>query len=331
MTYRPQLDSLRAIAVIGVMASHFLPRVDRLAPLGGMGVRLFYVLSGFLITSILLSYGDRPLGNALKTFYARRVLRIFPLFYFVLAVAALLDISVVRESLGWHLAYLSNAFIYRQGTWQGAVSHFWSLAVEEQFYLVWPWLVLGLAPARAMWIAGAMAVAAPVTVLLNPHPMASVLPTSCLDSLGLGALLAWPASRPGVMRWGARAGLPVLAASLAGRYLAVGGALADVGVGAGTSLVSAWLVGRAAEGFAGTTGRVLELRPLMYLGTISYGVYVYHAFVPYLMGRLFGAWGTAPSDWPWRFAVLSAVTIALASVSWRVLERPMLRLKARFV
>src|SRR5688500_9629941 len=86
--YWPQLDGLRAVAVGCVMAFHFIPGVDRYAPLGTMGVRLFFVLSGFLITGILLSWRGRPLGTALNVFYARRGLRIFPLFYFVLIAAA---------------------------------------------------------------------------------------------------------------------------------------------------------------------------------------------------------------------------------------------------
>ena len=76
----PQLDGLRAVAVACVLAFHFLPGLDRYAPLGSMGVRLFFVISGFLITGILLSWRGQPLGVALKTFYVRRSLRIFPVF-----------------------------------------------------------------------------------------------------------------------------------------------------------------------------------------------------------------------------------------------------------
>jgi len=95
----------------------------------------------------LLSWRVRPLAVALKTFYARRALRIFPLFYFVLAAAAVLNIGPVRDTFAWHATYLSNIYFYLRGDWHGSVSHLWSLAVEEQFYLVWPLLIL-CAPER---------------------------------------------------------------------------------------------------------------------------------------------------------------------------------------
>jgi len=95
----------------------------------------------------LLSWRGQPLAVALKTFYARRALRIFPLFYFVLAAAAVLNIGPVRDTFAWHATYLSNIYFYLRGDWHGSVSHLWSLAVEEQFYLVWPLLIL-CAPER---------------------------------------------------------------------------------------------------------------------------------------------------------------------------------------
>ncbi len=98
------------------------------------------------------------------------------------------------------------------------------------------------------------------------------------------------------------------------------------------SIVAVWLVGRAATGFGGVGGRLLELPPVMSLGTISYGVYVYHGFMPYLAGYVAGPlMAPVGPDWLWRFLVLSTATIAIASVSWRVLERPILRLKRHFV
>ena len=98
----PQLDGLRAVAVIFVMAFHFIPGIDRFAPLGSIGVRLFFVLSGFLITRILLASRAEPMGAALRSFYIRRSLRIFPQFYRVLLVAAAANLSPVRSKWEWH-------------------------------------------------------------------------------------------------------------------------------------------------------------------------------------------------------------------------------------
>jgi peptidoglycan/LPS O-acetylase OafA/YrhL len=329
-----QLDSLRALAVIFVMVFHFIPWVDRYAPLGSMGVRLFFVLSGFLITRILLASRGQLLSTAIAVFYARRFLRIFPLFYFALLAAALLNISVVRATLWWHLAYLSNVYFYLQGHWHGAVSHFWSLAVEEQFYLVWPWLILCLPRARVMWIIAAMIPLAPAVRLWSDHPMVSVLPISCLDSLGLGALLACggePSGSPArlIVRAGIWLGVPLLACAMVLRYLRIGGEYAEVAADFAVSLVAVWMVGKAVSGFRGVAGRIMEWPPLLYLGTISYGVYVYHAFMPYLLGRILG--GRVQSlHWLSRFAILAAATILTASVSWRLLERPILGMKRHF-
>ena len=324
----PQLDGLRAIAVTCVMVFHFVPWVDRVAPLGTMGVRLFFVLSGFLITGILLSWRGQPLAAALKVFYARRALRIFPLFYFVLAAAAALNIGPVRETFAWHATYLSNAYFYLRGDWHGSVSHLWSLAVEEQFYLAWPLLIL-CAPRR--WLRPvivAMIVIAPVSRLWFPNPMDSVLPTSCLDALGLGALLAINAqSHQNVVpsRIGASGGALAIVMSL--RYAGLGGQYQTVGLDFGVSLVSAWLVGRAAAGFAGLTGRWLSSLPMRSVGRISYGLYVYHGFTPYLLGRYVPGFVTMAA--PVRIVMLTSVTAVIALASWHWLEQPFLRLKSR--
>ncbi len=258
----------------------------------------------------------------------RRALRIFPLFYFSLAAAALLNIGPVRDTFAWHATYLSNVYFYVRGDWHGSVSHLWSLAVEEQFYLLWPPLIL-CAPER--WLRPAvvaMIVIAPVSRLLFPSPMDSVLPTSCLDSLGLGALLAidrWAlAPHKGVPYW---IGGPLVAVTLLLRYAGVGGQLQVVALDFGVALLSAWIVGRAASGFAGVPGRVLSWSPMMAVGRVSYGLYVYHGFTPYLLGRYVP--GFTAMNWPLRFALLTAATGVIAAVSWRWLERPFLRLKSR--
>lgn len=310
------------------MAFHFVPGVDRYAPLGTMGVRLFFVLSGFLITGILLSWRGRPLGAAIRVFYARRALRIFPLFYFVLIAAAALNIGPVRDTFAWHAAYLSNFYFYQRGDWHGSVSHLWSLAVEEQFYAVWPWLIL-CAPERWLRpIVITMILVAPVSRLLFPNPMDSVLPTSALDSLGLGALMAMPAAAP-------HKGGPygILGAALVGvtlmlRYAGLGGQYQIVGLDFGVSLLSAWAVVSAARGFAGPAGRFLSASPVMAVGRISYGLYVYHGFTPYLLGRYVP--GFIEMAWPLRTLLLTTATALIAMISWRLLEQPFLRLKPAF-
>jgi peptidoglycan/LPS O-acetylase OafA/YrhL len=275
-------------------------------------VRLFFVLSGFLITRILLT--SRP---SMREFYIRRGLRIFPLFYLVLALAAMINIGPVRSTIGWHVSYLTNAYLFQRGDWHGSISHLWSLAVEEQFYLVWPWLMLLVPERRLPAMIAAMICLAPISRLLTAGAMTSVLPLSCVDALGVGALLAFPASRLKIMSAGFLAGVPVLIAGLLLRHEI----LTDVGV----SLTAAWIVGRAARGFQGTIGALLTARPVMYVGTISYGLYLYHGFMPYVLGRYVPGFVGMPLVV--RVAMLASATLLTAVVSWRFFEAPILRFK----
>jgi hypothetical protein len=124
-------------------------------PVGAAGVKLFFVLSGFLITGILLTYRDQAeAGSVTKSaavwrFYGRRFLRIFPVYYFVLLATAAAGFPTVRETFWWHALYLTNFYIAITGDWPGYLSPFWTLAVEEQFYVMWPWVVL-FAPRRML-------------------------------------------------------------------------------------------------------------------------------------------------------------------------------------
>ena len=203
-----QLDALRAFAVLGVVACHtFDEQRQSWAQYGGYGVQLFFVISGFLITGILMDArrdADAlalPMTGVFRSFYARRALRIIPIYYVTLAIGTFIGVQGMREELGWNVLYLSNWRIALDGHWGGA-PHIWSLAVEEQFYLLWPFVVL-LAPRRLLpWAIGSMILVALVTrtALTAGTDMWSdgtgIVTPAALDALGLGALLAmlWRAS-----------------------------------------------------------------------------------------------------------------------------------------
>src|SRR6188474_573227 len=149
----PQLDGLRTLAVTAVAVSHWTP--DFLVGIvpWGTGVQLFFVLSGFLITGILLRSRPTdhgvPLSNALRVFYARRFLRIFPLYYGVLVLCLLLGAGTIYQTWPWHFSYVTNFYYWRYGHGDEVSDpflHFWSLSVEEQFYLMWPLIVLVASP-----------------------------------------------------------------------------------------------------------------------------------------------------------------------------------------
>jgi peptidoglycan/LPS O-acetylase OafA/YrhL len=344
----PQLDALRAFAVLAVLAFHYVPGVSASLQLGPIGVRLFFVLSGFLITGILLDCrravddGHVSPWLALRSFYARRFLRIFPLFYFVLIATALLDIPRVRETFFWHASFLSNLYFSLTGEWAGPTSHFWSLAVEEQFYLFWPWVILFTPRRRLLRVVLCVIVAAPVFRLLGtlygPNLIAPfILPFGCLDTLGAGALLAILSDAPvGFAVWRqrmTRAGLwvggPLMAAVLVADYYGRMGLFVAVAIDIATALLSVWLIARAAEGFGGRAGRALEFKPLLHIGMVSYGLYVYHNFMPYLVPyellRLVPyIYGLGPA----LLWTICAVTIA--SFSWAAFESPLNSFKRYF-
>jgi peptidoglycan/LPS O-acetylase OafA/YrhL len=353
----PQLDGVRALAIVAVLVWHFFSErqlIDRLVHWGRLGVVLFFVLSGFLITGILLrardatARGSLPRRAALGAFYARRALRIFPIYYLAIAVGWAVGYDAITRYLGWHLTYTSNlAWAYFGADLTGA-AHLWSLCVEEQFYLMWPCLVL-LVPARRLRLVAIGLIAASVgykffgTLAGWGLEATKIVLFGCLDALGCGALLAiaWhergpadPALRRGV-RVAVAVGLPLLVAAQALRFLygeafrqgVVYATVSDIAA----SAAFAGLVYAAARGIGGVFGRLLDAAPVRFIGKISYGLYLYHFFLLPILPRVFRALGVAPLRPGFgRFVVYSAISIAIASVSWFAVEKPINDLKRYF-
>jgi peptidoglycan/LPS O-acetylase OafA/YrhL len=337
-----QLDGIRGLAVLGVLAWHWAQPYLRYCPLGIISVRVFFTLSGFLITGILLrarrenERAGGPWWAPVRSFYIRRVMRIFPLYYLVLAVILIGGVPAARQYFVWHLLYLSNFLQANMHELGGSTSHFWSLAVEEQFYLFWPWLVLFM-PRRAIpWMIVGMLVIGPVYRLTifattDNYAAAANLPFACLDSLGAGALLAWSVAR-GSAQWLNRisqfcliAGLPLLALGIifyCANYELGWITITDLGVG----LTAAWLIFGASRGFGGVVGWFLMFPPLIYLGTISYCVYILHPFIHNIVPVLFGKMQIALPRYRVQLAIELSVTVGMATASWYLFERHMIRL-----
>jgi peptidoglycan/LPS O-acetylase OafA/YrhL len=341
----PQLDALRTFAVFAVMLGHYAPEATASLPLGQLGVRLFFVLSGFLITGILLNCrqlvaeGAAPIA-VLGRFYGRRFLRLIPPYYALLVAMWVTAIPTVHDSLPWHVAYASNIFFARSGAWHGETSHFWSLAVEEQFYLLWPLVVLFPAPRRRTIAVLLIALAAPAFRVVGlwqgwSSVSMATLPFGSTDSLALGALLAiWSRDTRLRVRLSAVSGwLSVVAmawTAMSIAHLDVARSVSNVWLPTLWSFSFVWLVNRAAIGFGGAAGRLLEHRLLVYLGRISYGLYLFHEVGPRIAQWLWTIAGFELRYPPHRIVGVGApmlVTVALAALSWRFYEGPINRLK----
>lgn len=354
----PQLDALRAFAVFAVMYQHFTGRrwLDYF-PTARLGVQLFFVLSGFLITAILLVARERIASGEsrlfeVRQFYARRFLRIFPLYYGVVISSAIIGIPGFRGPLLWHLGYMTNIENAITGMFPGATAHLWTLSVEEQFYFFWPWVIL-FVPQR--WLFSVLCAAAATGPLFRFALFISgasnmalyTLTPSSFDAFGFGALLALARQRQQIAgdnqlrrrltRVGLIIGVPAVAItfwslSWPGHYYWV----FAIGANLASSFLFIWLIDRSADGFHGPIGRVLTWPPILFAGKISYGLYVFHFIMAYSGLKRLLTWPIFRSlnhimTWPGvTFLTLSAMTFSAASLSWFLYERPLLNLKRFF-
>ena len=361
----PVLDGVRGVAISAVLWHHFViysgfaPSVlyDHVlwatGSLGWVGVDLFFVLSGFLITGIL--YDSRSSGRYYVNFFGRRALRILPLYYVFLAITFLIVPTFLdRESAdrltrdqAWFWSYLVN-FKIAINDWPNPLhlGHFWSLAIEEQFYLIWPFVIRALSRRRLLLLCILCFFAAILLRVLVPFwmsPLATyVLMPTRMDALAAGAALALVARGAGGLRsLGRWPGVTLALSVSVGVLLYAVHIVRNIDPLIRTiqhSLLAATFAALIAMSLLSARGSVLRLVlgsvPLVVLGKYSYALYVFHhpivllmrdfGFQVHLVPSVFG------SQWP-GLAVFSAIAAALSFVcallSWRFVEAPMLRLK----
>jgi peptidoglycan/LPS O-acetylase OafA/YrhL len=326
--YFPALDGVRAIAALMVMVCHFCQDEAMRGPwiIGQTGVDLFFVLSGFLITTILLLAPARD-WHEVRTFYIRRVLRIFPLYYGVLIVLALCG-SVASF---WFWTYLQNIPLLFSMPVIGP-AHFWSLAVEEQFYLVWPFLVFFLPRqwlTKALWAIVAMAVLFRILLLPLGIHWSIFVSFSRFDGLAAGGLLA-TYYRRGLLHTHRR-GLLVMGAISASalwfewwKFRGHGETWGQVVELSLTSSFYAAVVGYVVINGSAWFNGLLALKPLRFIGRVSYGLYVFHPFVfSYVLPRVHQLSSVV------QLLACSGATLAVSTLSWYGYERWFIRLKGK--
>jgi peptidoglycan/LPS O-acetylase OafA/YrhL len=356
MKYLKELDSLRAIAVLLVITSHWiLPYLPvRYVPNGAIGVDIFFVLSGFLITWILLA--NRLEGEIqqvdksriLKNFYIRRTLRIFPIYYIVVILLLIFSESTdssIGTSYPYFFTYTSNFYFFNTGKWDGVLSHLWSLAVEEQFYLLWPSLMLFVGRKYLPYIIYCFIATGLISqFILRNNELGNVFTTTCFDAFGAGALLAWylvfaPQKIAGLYK-------VIKVIAIVAFIVFVDGLIQSKGadIPMQRALISAMVMFIITHIiYKGPQGKlrlsfIWHNRTLIFLGKISYGIYLYHNIVPHYTAKVVeGYFGFSIKDGlPYKMGyflmlgVNSIILLALAWGSWILIEKPILSLKKYF-
>jgi peptidoglycan/LPS O-acetylase OafA/YrhL len=366
----PALDGLRGLAILLVLTHHLLlyggmeptVRLDRwvraVGLAGWIGVDLFFVLSGFLITGILADTCESR--HYFRNFYARRVLRIFPLYYGFLALYSLVlpllvpaveEFRIPAKEQLWYWTYLVNVRVALY-SWPPnfTITHFWSLAIEEQFYLLWP-LVVVLIPRRGLMrlcvLIAAGSLALRTVLALNGYPLAAfMLMPSRIDALALGAFLALAArGRRGIERfapWATSVGW-LAAASFLGIVVIAGTLdnentlIVTIGLTTLAAGFAALLVGVIRSQANTRTSRLFNAGILIFFGQYSYALYVVHQPVIMVLRRHGFSASDVPtvagSQLPGELlfaAVAMGISMAAALLSWKVVESPFLRFKRRF-
>jgi peptidoglycan/LPS O-acetylase OafA/YrhL len=297
MKYVKQLDSIRAIAVILVIISHWIPTTNLInrIPNGAIGVDIFFVLSGFLISKILFDNRNKaeelniPKSTLIKNFYVRRTLRIFPIYY--LTIFALLFFSKstgtnIQSAFVYLVTYTSNFYFFNIQGWDGMVSHLWSLAVEEQFYLIWPWIILFSSKKHFLHIISIFIFIGVLSqYLMGGVKMSSVLTFTCFDAFGLGAILSWVItySKDKLKKFY----LIISMVSAISFFFFIIGLIQNkwtfIPLRTIVSLITLWLITYIIINRDTNSLKfkfILNNRVLIFLGKISYGLYLYHNIIP---------------------------------------------------
>ena len=337
----PSLDGLRALSIAMVLFAHvsgtrFFPSfVAVRRDMGNVGVRIFFVISGFLITTLLLDELWKTGRISMKLFYLRRSFRIFPCAYTYVGIAALLTLG------GWlslgtsHLIHAATYTVNYDPVRPWHLIHLWSLSVEEQFYFIWPALLCLLGARRGLWFAGSVLVLAPVTRIamwyLTPGLQWSIGTSfqTNADALAAGCVLAgiWPrlSRTAGYLRFlEAPLFLLVPASGLLACMLLSReeGPLMLLSYACGQTVLNisiALCIDRCVRHDTGAMGRFLNWKPVAFIGALSYSIYLWQE--PFL-NRL----GNSVINW---FPINIICVAAAALASYYLVEKPFLKLRRK--
>ena len=354
MKQMKQIYTLRGIGVILIIIFHWLFESQMsIISRGPVAVDIFFVLSGFFITRILLEGREKSetegfsKTKVFKFFVLSRALRIFPIYYltiFFLYIFQHTTDTNIGSNFIYFLTYTSNFYFQDKQSWDGITSHLWSLAVEEQFYLIWPFVVLLPAKRLLPYIFSLFILTGLVTQYYWAKTEYDVtMPFTCFDALGLGALLSWI-----VMFWQRHLNKVVWALSA----LVIG----CLGYFFGTKIVNGAFPFAPEIFFAAVAGLVISYvvyieslnKPqflfilnntfFIFIGKLCYGIYVYHNILPHYLTKImdkFNLYDFLPAFVMKYFNVFFysvnfALLIFVSWLSWKYIEKPVLGLKKYF-
>lgn len=364
-TYFTQLDGIRFVAVALVLFDHWLAEKNVL-PLGHLGVTMFFVLSGFLITRILIEskLKDDKIGRShwfsVKQFIIRRSIRIFPIYFLAIFALYIFDVPPVRDTVFWCLGYATNFYIAIHQHWMGTIDHLWSLAVEEQYYLIFPYLILFLPKKHYLKVLVGMVLLS-ISLRIFFYLQGSnwviqyVLMPTCLDCFGLGGLMAYYFTfhKEAIFEKLANTWLVLLSFGVYAfsvYYTLHQQSITHLSHQFGTvvlerfvsALFCFFFIAKAVSGYQNFGKSFLENPVVSYFGRISYGIYLYHNFiynyyhtpqtsiilrVLHKIQRIIPA---VSSNVSFELFYYFIITIVVASLSWFLVEKPINHLKKYF-
>ncbi|MES2446739.1 MAG: acyltransferase [Bacteroidota bacterium] len=369
--YNPQLDGLRFCAVLFVVCYHWLPIISshKVSHFFGGFVNFFFVLSSYLITKILMSAKDKSVTlkfskiKVILFFLFRRTIRIFPAYYMFLALV------LIIPGIGHHLkqhevayfSYLANYYIFFAEQWPLATSHLWTLAVEEQFYIFWPLIVIFI-PNKYLLktFIGVGLISIVLRAIFYQSTTGffpqSILTQYCLDSFAIGGILAlkFTISKEQERLIDRFFHVSLLIGIPVGFIIILTNSfyLSFVFNGLIISVISYMLIKKAIFGYTGLLQKFLENKVVLFLGQISYSIYLYHLVVPVVFWKMFDLiyehlnliypqffiehdnnivlLVKIMSSQLGCFIIYSIITITLSILSWHIIEVPFNNLKNIF-
>jgi len=341
----PELDSLRTFAVIMTLLAHFSP-VE--IPYMWYGVPIFFTISGFLITTILLNTLEKDhtitrLG-IIRNFMSRRVLRLFPIYYLMILAFWLakryLSLYLWKDEFTpYFFTYTPNFLIHKIGSENASCfAHLWSLGVEEQFYLFWPWILLFTPKRFRLPVIAFLVIAGLVYVMVNyKDPYIGAIPIADLPTLGAGGILGCLyVARGRAMDW-LREKRHVLFAFTFGHLILVliffrdGSPFWYLYREIALCCCTFSIVLLSVFGWGGPIGYIARNRFIQYLGMISYGIYLYHMAVPFVYRNIAAKYFPWVHMSPWIFMIFCfTLTVGIAALSYKYIETPFLKLKRYF-